>query len=50
MKEEALARYELPLPFGVGLVYNYLQRDIKVRDVRIGVEGPPSDHVGRPAH
>lgn len=42
MKEEALKRgYELPLPFGVGVVYNYLQRDIEVSDVRIGVDGDP---------
>ena len=39
MKEEALARgNELPLPFGVGLVYNYLERDIEVTDVRVGVD------------
>jgi hypothetical protein len=48
MKEEALARgYELPLPFGVGLVYNYLQRDIEVTDVRIGVDGRPPQSVSR---
>ena len=40
MKEEALARgHELPLPFGVGIVYNYLARDIEVSDVRIGIDG-----------
>lgn len=42
MKEEALARgHELPLPFGVGFVYNYLQREIEVTDVRIGINGQP---------
>lgn len=29
--------YELPLPFGVSGVYNYLARDIEVTDVRVGV-------------
>jgi hypothetical protein len=48
MKEEALARgYELPLPFGIGLVYNYLQRDIKVNDVRIGLDGAAPRSVSR---
>lgn len=48
MKEEALARgYELPLPFGVGLVYNYLQRDIKITDVRIGIDGAPPQSVSQ---
>jgi hypothetical protein len=31
--------YELPLPFGVAPVYNYLERDIDVTDVRVGVNG-----------
>jgi hypothetical protein len=31
--------YDLPLPFGVSVVYNYLARDIKVTDVRLGVNG-----------
>ena len=40
MKEEALARgHELPLPFGVSVIYNYVGRDISVTDVRIGVDG-----------
>ena len=48
MKEEALARgYELPLPFGVSVVYNYLARDVKVSDVRIGVDGEPPQSVSR---
>jgi hypothetical protein len=48
MKEEALSRgYELPLPFGVGLVYNYLQRGIDVTDVRIGLGGGPPRSVSR---
>lgn len=48
MKEEALARgHELPLPIGVGLVYNYLQRDIKVTDVRLGINGDPPRSISR---
>ena len=40
MKEEAIKRgYELPLPFGVSVIYNYIGRDIDVFDVRIGVDG-----------
>jgi hypothetical protein len=40
LAEEARKRgYELPLPFGVGAVYNYLERDIKVTDLRIGING-----------
>lgn len=46
MKEEALARgHELPLPFGVGFVYNYLEREIKVTDVRVGINGQPMQSV-----
>src|SRR6185503_15285085 len=30
---------ELPLPFGVGLVYYKLQRDIKINEVRVGRNG-----------
>ena len=48
MKEEAIKRgYELPLPFGVGVVYNYLQRDIEVTDVRIGVDGEKPQSVSQ---
>jgi hypothetical protein len=35
------AGYELPLPFGVGAIYNYVARDIEVTDVRVGVNGAP---------
>jgi hypothetical protein len=46
MKEEALARgHELPLPFGVSVIYNYIGRDIDVTDVRIGVDGEPPQSV-----
>jgi len=48
MKEEALARgHELPLPFGVGFVYNYLQREIEVTDVRVGINGQPMESVNQ---
>jgi hypothetical protein len=32
---------ELPLPFGVGLVYYHLDRDIVITDVRVGRNGAP---------
>ena len=48
MKEEAIARgYDLPLPFGVSVIYNYLARDIDVTDIRIGVDGEPLQSVSR---
>ena len=46
MAEEARKRgYELPLPFGVSGIYNYLERDIEVSDLRIGVDGAPLQSV-----
>src|SRR6188768_403060 len=41
MAEEALSRgYELPLPFGSGLILTYLDgREIEVTDVRVGLDG-----------
>ncbi len=41
MADEALARgYELPLPFGVGLILTGIDdREIDVTDVRLGIEG-----------
>jgi len=42
MKGEAEKRgIELPLPFGSGLVYYYLDRSIKITDLRIGRDGAP---------
>ena len=42
MAEEARKRgYTLPEPFGVGLVYYKLQRDIKITEVRVGRNGAP---------
>ena len=44
--EEARKRgIELPLPFGAGLVLYYLDRDILIRDVRIGRNGDPPASV-----
>jgi hypothetical protein len=37
--------YDLPLPFGVSSVYTYLQRDIKIHDLRIGLNGAPPQSV-----
>jgi hypothetical protein len=46
--EEARKRgYELPEPFGVGLVYYKLVRDIEVTDLRVGRDGAPPASVSR---
>ena len=46
MGEEATKRgIELPLPFGAGLVYYHLSRDIEISDVRIGRNGAPPTSV-----
>src|SRR5262245_61129396 len=48
MSEEAIKKgYELPLPFGVSAIYNYIQRDIEVSDLRIGPAGSPPQSVSR---
>jgi hypothetical protein len=48
MAEEAIKRgYELPLPFGLSLIYNYIERDIEVTDLRIGLNGAPPRSVSR---
>jgi hypothetical protein len=40
--EEAAKRgIELPLPFGAGLVFYHLDRDIEITDVRVGRNGAP---------
>jgi hypothetical protein len=42
MAEEALKRgYELPLPLGVTGVFYYVQRDIDITDIRVGLNGAP---------
>jgi hypothetical protein len=44
--EEARKRgIELPLPFGAGLVYYHLSRDIEITDVRVGRNGEPPTSV-----
>jgi hypothetical protein len=48
MADEALKQgYELPLPFGVSAIYTHIQRDIKVDDLRIGLNGAPPGSVSR---
>jgi hypothetical protein len=48
MAEEARKRgIELPLPFGIGLVYYNLHRDIEITDVRVGRNGAPPASVSR---
>src|SRR6185436_13382761 len=36
---------ELPLPFGAGLVYYHLSRDIEITDVRLARNGAPPQSV-----
>ena len=51
LAEEARKRgIELPLPFGVGLVYYNLHRDIKITDVRVGRNGAPPTSVSQYAN
>ena len=51
LAEEAYKRgIELPLPFGSGLVFYHLDRDIAITDVRIGVNGAPPSSVSQFAH
>jgi hypothetical protein len=46
MGEEATKRgIQLPLPFGAGLVYYHLDRDIAISDVRVGRNGAPPTSV-----
>jgi hypothetical protein len=48
--EEATKRgIELPLPFGAGVVFYHLDRDIQISDVRIGVNGAPPRSVSQVA-
>src|SRR5689334_15697771 len=37
---------ELPRPFGAGAVYYYISRDIKVTDVRVGLNGAAPRSTG----
>ena len=46
--EEATKRgIELPLPFGAGLVYYHLDRQIEVSDLRLGINGAPPQSVSQ---
>ena len=46
--EEARKRgIELPLPFGAGLVFYYLDREIDITDVRVGRNGAPPSSVSQ---
>jgi hypothetical protein len=48
LADEARKRgVELPLPFGVGLVYFFLHRDIEIRDLRVGRNGAPPTSVSQ---
>ena len=45
---EAVKRgYELPLPLGLSAVYYYIERDVDVSDVRLGLNGAPLRDVSR---
>jgi hypothetical protein len=51
LAEEARKRgIELPQPFGIGLVYYNLYRDIKITDVRVGRNGAPPTSVSKYAN
>ena len=34
--------YTLPLPRGVSLVYTYVERDVKITKVKLGIDGAPT--------
>ena len=44
-EEAAKHGIELPLPFGAGLVFYHLSRDIEITDVRVGRNGAPPTSV-----
>jgi hypothetical protein len=39
--------YELPLPLGLSGVFYYVERDIEITDIRVGVDGAPLRSVSR---
>ncbi|NJO55359.1 MAG: hypothetical protein HC834_02265 [Rhodospirillales bacterium] len=48
MAGEATSRgYELPLPFGLSAIYNFIERDIQVDDLRLGLDGGSPQSVSR---
>jgi hypothetical protein len=48
MSDMALKRgYELPLPLGLSGVFYYVERDIEITDIRVGVDGAPVRSVSK---
>jgi hypothetical protein len=42
LADEAVKRgYELPLPFGITGVFYYVERDVEITDIRVGINGAP---------
>ena len=42
LADKAIERgYELPLPFGVTGVFYYVERDVEITDIRLGINGAP---------
>ena len=37
--------YELPLPLGISAVFYYVERDIEITDIRVGINGAPLQSV-----
>jgi hypothetical protein len=48
LADEAVKRgYDLPLPFGLSAVYYYIERDVDVSNVRVGLNGSPLRDVSQ---
>lgn len=48
MADEAIKRgYELPLPRGISGVFYYVERDIEITDIRVGIDGAPLRSVSK---
>ncbi len=48
MADAAVERgYELPLPRGVSGIFYYVERDIEITDIRVGVDGAPLRSVSK---
>jgi hypothetical protein len=48
VSDMALKRgYELPLPLGLSGVFYYVERDIEITDIRVGVDGAPLRSVSK---
>jgi len=39
--------YELPLPLGLSGIFYYVERDIEITDIRVGVDGAPLESVSK---